>query len=58
VLHHSFGRFLRAPRIVIRVVEDRVVAELARPCLETLDNLRKERIFNIGDDDAQRAAFT
>ena len=56
VFHHALGGLSSSPRIVIGVAENGVVAQLPGACLEALDDFREKRIFDIGDDNAQRAA--
>src|SRR5271156_5171567 len=56
VLHHSLGGFLRPSRIVVRIAENRVVAQLTGSRLKSLDHLRKERVHDVGHDDAQCTA--
>src|SRR5215469_69953 len=56
MLHHSLGGFPRAAGIIIGIAEDRIITKLAGADFETLDDLGKERVFNIGDDDSKCAA--
>ena len=56
VFHHALGGFSSPARVVVSVAENGVIAQLPGASLETLDDFRKKRIFDIGDDNAQRAA--
>ena len=55
VRHHAAGSLLRAARIVVRVAEDGFVAELPGARQKTFNDLRKKRIFDVGDNYSQRA---
>src|SRR5437763_2230993 len=55
VFHHALGGLSSSPRIVIGVAENGVVAQLPGACLETLYDLWKKRIFDVGDDNGQHA---
>src|SRR6266496_4339473 len=57
MFHHPLGGFSSSARIIVRVAEDDVVAELASSNLKTLDHLREKRSLDIRDDDAKRAAI-
>src|SRR5262249_61914309 len=58
MLHHPFSRRTRSTRIVVRVAQNGVVAQLTGASFETLDYLGEKRILDIGDDNAERAAAT
>ena len=56
MLHHSLGGVPRAAGVIIGIAEDRVITKLASTHFKTLDDVGKERVFNIGDDDSKGAA--
>src|SRR5207302_11419839 len=56
MLHHSLGGVPRAAGVIIGIAEDRVITKLASSHFKTLDDVGKERVFNIGDDDSKGAA--
>ena len=57
MFHHSFRGFARPARIVIRVAHYGVVSELSGANFKALDHFREKRIFNIGNNDAERPAI-
>ncbi|OLB26710.1 MAG: hypothetical protein AUH13_26345 [Acidobacteria bacterium 13_2_20CM_58_27] len=54
MLHHSLGGLAGPVRTIVRIAENCVIPELAGADVETLNHFRKEGVFDVRHDDAER----
>ena len=55
VFHHSLRRQPGSARIIVGVAENGVITKLTGADFKTLDHLREEGVFDVGNDDAKSA---
>src|SRR3954464_5870429 len=55
VFHHAFSCFASSARVVVGIAQNGVVSQLSSSNFETLDDLREERVLNVGDNDSEGA---
>ena len=53
--HHSAGRLLGTARVIVRIAQDRVIAELPGPRKKAFDELREKWVLDVGNNDAKHA---
>ena len=58
VSNHAAGGFLRAARIVVRVTQNGVVIQLTGAIEKPLDDFGEKGIFDVRNDDSERAGVT
>src|SRR5436305_14502473 len=54
VLNHTLGGLAGPVRTIVRIAENCVIPELAGADVETLNHFRKEGVFDVRHDDAER----